>query len=533
MRSTILREYIRMPSPFGRPGQRCEFPPLDRSIQALGLAFCLGCRHGLAVINRCFPLVLAFVVVSSGMTDAADKPTAKLLAGAAISNITPELGIDIVGGFVPFPATHVHDELHARCLVLDDGNTKLAMVVCDLVGVHRSLVVEARGLIEKATGIPAANVMVSATHTHSAGNALGATPRGYYSDQELTDYQRFVAHRIADGVQRAMNLRRPAEIAFGTTEAPEHVFNRRWLMKPGTVPETPFGGTTDKVKMNPRSGDPNLVEPAGPTDPTISFIALREPEGRLISVFSAYSLHYVGNVGSGHISADYYGMYCEALKRLQPSGESDPPFVAIMANGTSGDVNNVNFRSPRPRMPPYTQMRIVAEDVAKKVQSALTQLTWSDHASLDARYRELGIAWRKVEPELLDWAKETEAKAKRMQSKDDKSTVYAGRIQRLAKASPGTKAPVQVLRIGDVCIGASPGETFAETGLEFKKRSPIKRSFIVELANGYYGYLPPPRHFELGGYETWPGTNNLEPQATVIIVDALLEMANELHRTSQ
>jgi hypothetical protein len=66
----------------------------------------------------------------------------------------------------------------------------------------------------------------------------------------------------------------------------------------------------------------------------VSFIALREPAGRLISVYSAYSLHYVGGVGEGHISADYYGMYCEALKKLQHGRESDPPFVAMMANGT-------------------------------------------------------------------------------------------------------------------------------------------------------------------------------------------------------
>lgn len=482
-------------------------------------------------MNRLLGSILAIIMSTSSIANAADSGPAKLLAGAATSNITPELGIDIVGGFLPFPATHIHDELYARCLVLDDGQTKIALVVCDLLGVHRSVLVEARQLIEKATGIPAGNIMISATHTHSAANAIGATPRGFYSDQEPTDYQRFVAHRIADGVQRAMNLRRPAEIAFGQAEAPEHVFNRRWIMKPGTVPVTPFGGTTDKVKMNPAPGDPNLVEPAGPTDPTISFIALREPAGRLISVFSAYSLHYVGNVAEGHISADYFGMYCEALKKLQKSDESDPPFVALMANGTSGDVNNIDFRTPRPRTPPYTQMRIVAEDIARKVQTALANVSWADHASLDVRYRELGIAWRKVEPELLDWAIETEAKANRLQSKEDVVTVYAGRVQRLANASPETKAAVQVLRIGDVCIGTTPCETFAETGLEFKKRSPFQHSFMVELADGYYGYLPPPRHFELGGYETWPGTNYLEPQASVMIMDALLELAAELSQS--
>ncbi|MEZ0274276.1 MAG: hypothetical protein ACAH88_05180, partial [Roseimicrobium sp.] len=137
-------------------------------------------------------------------------------------------------------------------------------------------------------------------------------------------------------------------------------------------------------------------------------------------------------------------------------------------------------------------------------------------------------AWRKLDDKIIAWAKETDAKAPRIQGKVDLSAAYAGRVLRLAGASPETKAPVQILRIGDVCIGTSPCETFTETGLEFKKRSPFQKSFMIELAHGYYGYMPTPRHFELGGYETWPGTNNLEPQASVKVMDALLEMATEV-----
>jgi hypothetical protein len=471
------------------------------------------------------PLALLLILVPS--LPAADTPKAPLLAGAATANITPELGSPIVGGFLPFPSTHVHDELHARCLVLDDGTTKLALIVCDLLGVHRSLSLEARKLIETETGIPSTHILISGTHTHSATNAHSTDPRAYLSDMELTPYQRFVARRIADGVRRAHNLLRPAEIAFGTVEAPEHVHNRRWHMKDGTAPPNPFG-KIDKVKMNPPSGSPNLIEPAGPIDPTVSFIALREPNGRLISLYSAYSLHYVGGVGSGHISADYYGMYCEALKNLIPNSTEDPPFVALMANGTSGDINNIDFKNPRKSQPAYTQMRHVANDVAAKVHSALANLTWTTSAPLAARYRELDIQWRTIDPELLAWAKETEATAPRIQGKANLPLAYATRIQSLATPSPETKLPVQVLRIGDILIGTSPCETFAETGLEFKQRSPFKKAFMVELAHGYYGYMPTPRHFELGGYETWPGTNNLEPNAAPKLLSALLDMATEL-----
>lgn len=472
--------------------------------------------------------LLAFLVTASVF--AADAPKAPLMAGAAMSNITPELGGEVVGGFAPYPCTHIHDELHARCLVLDDGKTKLALVVCDLLGLHRSVSVAAREMIEKETGIPAANVLISGTHTHSAVNALGGPVRQYASELELTDYQKFVARRIADGVRRAINLLRPAEIAFGTVDVPEHVHIRRWFLKEGQMPPNPFG-KIDKVKMNPGAGNPALVEPAGEPDPTISIIALREPGGRLISVYSAYSLHYVGGVNGADISADYYGVYCEALKKLQASGSDYPPFVAMMANGTSGDANNINFRNPQPRKQPYEQMRYVAEDIAAKVNGALQKLTWQSEAPLAAKYRELDVKWRKIEPELITWAKETEAKAPRIQGgKADLPLAYAGRVQRLAQASPETKFPAQILRIGDICIGSSPCETFAETGVEFRKRSPFAKSFMVELAHGYYGYMPTPRHFELGGYETWPGTNNTESQASVKLMDALLEMASELKK---
>ena len=469
---------------------------------------------------------LTILALTLARLDAQESPKRLLSAGAATSNITPPLGAEIVGGFLPVPSTHVHDELHARCLVLNDGKTTIAFVVCDLLGLHRSVCLESRQRIEALTGIPGSHVMISATHTHSATSAIGETPRAFVSDRALSDYELFVARRIADGVRRAMNVRRPAEIAFGSIDLPEHVFNRRWFMKEGTVPVTPFGGTLDKVKMNPPAGSINLIEPAGPTDPAVSFIALREPMGRLISVFSAYSLHYVGGVGNGHISADYFGEFSETLKKLQPTGDVDPPFVAMMANGTSGDINNINFRTPRPAKKPYEQMKYVADDVASKVNAALTTVNWMSDISLDARYKELDLAWRKVDANLLNWAEQTEAKA--VPGPPDIPTVYAGRIKRLAKPSPETRAPVQVLRIGQICIGTSPCETFAETGLEFKKRSPFPQSFMVELANGYYGYLPTPRHFELGGYETWPGTNYLEPEASVKIMDALLDLARDL-----
>lgn len=474
--------------------------------------------------------ILSLVIAVTGLPLMSGSAAAQSLkAGAATSNITPPLGSNIVGGFKPFPATHVHDQLHARCLVLDDGQTRLALVVCDLLGIHRAVSDEARKLIHESIGLPPQQVQISATHTHSACSALG--DNRYQPEQSLNDYQSFVARRIADGVRCAANNLRPAEIAFGTAEAPEHVFNRRWYMKPGTMPTNPFGGV-DMVKMNPPGGSANLVEPAGPTDPTISFIAVREPGGRPISVFAAYSLHYVGGVGAGHISADYFAMFCQELTRLLDAQQQEPPFVAMMANGTSGDINNINFRQPRPRKAPYEQMRFVADDVAKKVHAAMAGLEYRDHARLDARYREPTLSWRHPTEEQLQWAKKTLAEAPKTEGKVDLSAIYAERTLRMAECPETTAVPVQVLRIGDVCLGSMPCEVFCEIGLEFKSRSPLQPAFMVSLNHGYYGYLPTPQQHRLGGYETWLGTNRLEPQASTKLLDNLLEMAAEIKEAS-
>ena len=89
-------------------------------------------------------------------------------AGAATSNITPVLGTDLIGGFLPRGSTHIHDDLHARCLVLDDGKTTLAIVIIDNVKFPTEIHFPTKKLIEKKTGLPPENVLIAATHTHSA-----------------------------------------------------------------------------------------------------------------------------------------------------------------------------------------------------------------------------------------------------------------------------------------------------------------------------------------------------------------------------
>ncbi len=455
---------------------------------------------------------------------AADDPP--LRAGAATSNITPPLGATIIGGFHPFPATHVHDELLARTLVLDDGDTKLAIVICDLLGISRGISIEARRMIETECGIPPSHVLIAGTHTHSGPNALGED-RFAWDGGELNDYQQFVARRVADGVRRALNQLEPAELAWGYGEEPDHVFNRRWFMEPTAIGLSPLGDQ-DRVKMNPPRGSNQLIKPAGPTDPQVWFLAARSLKGRPIALLANYSLHYVGGVGNGHISADYFGVFAEEITYMLQANRQDPPFVAMLSNGTSGDINNINFRQATERREPYEKIRIVAHDVAEAVHGALANVTWHRSLKLAADYREPMIASRKVSPQQLERARAIVADLPKAPERKTLEQIYAERTIAMDQWPDEVPVPVQVLKIGDLAIGTMPCEIFVEIGLELKSRSPMPAYFTIELAHGYYGYLPTPEQHELGGYETWLGTNRLEFTASRKLTSELLDMMKSL-----
>jgi neutral ceramidase len=440
-------------------------------------------------------------------------------AGAFASNITPPLGEPIVGNFETPPATHIHDELHARCLVLDDGKTRLAFAICDNVGIPRQVFDAAKKRVQETTGIPGDHILMAATHSHSATSARGENV--LVDDKELTGYQRFLARRIADGIRQAADNLAPAQIGWGSVDVPTQVFNRRWFMKPGTPMPNPFGGQ-DKVKMNP--GYANPLEPAGPTDPQVSFLSLRSKDGRPIALLGNYSLHYVGGVPLGHVSADYFALFGDRMQQLLKADRLDPPFVGIMTNGTSGDVNNINFRKKGEPKAPYQKMREVADEVADAVFKAHQSIAFRDWVELGATQRELTLGVRKPTPEQRQYALDVLAKPKDAKPSGPHERAYAERVLQLHESPSQIQVLLQTFRLGDLGIAAIPFEVFTESGLEIKAKSPFKPTFTIELANGSYGYLPTPRHHALGGYETWMGTNRVEVEASEKIVKTLLDL---------
>ncbi|MDB4778474.1 hypothetical protein OAG74_00375 [Verrucomicrobia bacterium] len=461
----------------------------------------------------------------------AQNRTRALRAAATVTDITPSyLPIRMAGSMRPNQAQRIHDPLKARILVLDNSLTTLVLGTIDNCVIPRSVFDQAKLKASALTGIPTSHMMLSATHTHSAPPLTGL----FLNDGE-TDYLPLLIDQIAKGIVKTHRQLEPAQAGWTKTANPRHVHNRRWHLKPEATYENPFGSDADSVRMNPGYGNPDLKGPAGPTDPDVSILAIARPDGSPLCIYANYSLHYVGGVQG--LSADYFGAFASALSlKLKSSGQIRP-CIGILSNGASGDINNLNYalqKAPA-RKTLYEQIQFVANDVADSVMNAMKDIQWHSSLPLKSIEREIPLGVRKPEPHEMDRIHRI---LKEAQEKDlsrwSQPEIYARESLLLQDFPDQVAAKFQVIQIGDLGIMTLPTETFAEIGLQLKNDSPFGQTMIVELANGYNGYLPTPQQHAWGGYETWRARSSyLERQASIKITDLLSAMAHSLHSSNE
>ncbi|MGF1579537.1 MAG: hypothetical protein ACFCD0_09255 [Gemmataceae bacterium] len=398
--------------------------------------------------------------------------------------------------------------------------------------VPRDVTDDAKKLAHKKTGIPPNRILISATHTHTAPTLSGV----FQSDPDEA-YRKQLKKQIAAGIAKAVSHLEPAKIGWAVGKDETQVYNRRWLMKSGVLNPDPFGKTTDKVRMNPGYQHEGLVKPAGPIDPSISIVSVQSVKGRPIGLLANYSLHYVGGVTP--LSADYFGAFAERMAQLLKAEDKERPFVGMMSNGTSGDINNINYGGPRPnRRRPYEQIRVVANSVAEATLEAYKTINHKPWVSLDMAQADISFRVRLPNEKELVRAKDILTKAKHAPTKPKqpvlktREQIYARETILISKYPTKKNVILQAIRIGDLGICAIPCEVFVEIGLELKKKSPLNPTFTIELANGYNGYLPTPRQHKLGGYETWRARSSyLEVGASLKITRTLLKLLRKVAKS--
>jgi hypothetical protein len=270
-----------------------------------------------------------------------------------------------------------------------------------------------------------------------------------------------------------------------------------------------------------------VVEAAGPIDPDAGMVVVESVDGRPLAVLGNYALHYVGGEGRGHITADYFGYWAQAMTRL-----AGRDFVAILTNGCSGDINAVDVRGPAAKLQPYEKMQQTADALAAECFRAWRAMELRETVELAVAEEELELEVRLPTPADVAAARKLLAAAPASGPLKERPHIYARETVILAESWPKTvKTPVQAMRIGSLGIATFPGEAFVEMGLEVKAKSPFRPTLLIELANDYRGYIPTVEAHELGGYETWRAKSSyLERQAAPKMVAAALRQLGRLAR---
>jgi hypothetical protein len=468
--------------------------------------------------GRIAELVFAMLVGLAADVWAAEPAEKVLRAGAAsVSIAPPRLPAIINGGFLEQRADAVRDPLHARGLVLDDGSTRLAIVVVDSCMLPRDLIDRAKRLAHERTGLAEDRMLVSATHTHSAPAAMGAL--GSRPDEA---YVAFLPEKIAEVIARASASLTPAEVGWAVTDDFDHTHCRQWIRRPDRMLTDPFGGRTVRSNMHPGYENPDVIGPSGPVDPALSVLAVRTRDGRPLAVLANYSMHYFG---ASPVSADYFGRFAEQLGRLIGGGDNT---VVMMSQGTSGDQHWMDYARPKDSI----TIDAYAEAVARRALGAYESIAYRPWVALGMVESRLTLRRRVPGEARLAWARPiVEAMGDR--APKNQQEVYA-REALFLHAEPERELKLQAIKIGTLGIAAIPDEVFALSGLKIKAQSPLDTTFVIELANGSEGYIPPPEHHPLGGYTTWPArTAALEVQAEPKIVAAVLGLLEEVSGRSR
>jgi len=426
-----------------------------------------------------------------------------LQAGFAEIDITPPAHCTLAGYFHPRQIEGVLDPLFARAAVLESGGQRIALVSCDLLSLRRETVATARREIERMTGIPGQHVALFATHTHT-----GPFPSRIFGVDPDEGYLAMVAAKIVEAVGAAASALAPAELGVGTAFEPRISFNRRWVMKDG------------RVRTHPPRGSTDLSHPEGPMDPEVGVLCFRRPGGEVAGLFVNFACH-TNVVGGSQVSADYPGGLSRAAKARYGAA-----CVTVFGNGACGDLCQIDVTDPAKKDYGWEWADHMGQVLAEDVEKARVSMAFGSEARLRVARRTLSVPIR--DPETTPYhgtmfggepGPELDARYKEEQAE----------LGARMRANPNVEFEVQALRIGPAALVMIPAELFVEFGLEIKLRSPVQPTFVVELANGIIGYVPTPKAFEHGGYETRTATSSrLVPEAGAQIVVAALAALEEL-----
>ncbi len=470
------------------------------------------------------------------------EPLSPLRVGVAEVDITPPVGFPMAGYYHERLAEGTIDPLKAKAIVFRTDAAAAALVVCDLIGIATDLKQAIRQRASEKTGIPAQNIVISATHSHTAPDymkelylKLGGMPQ----DSVRAEYIEKLIGGPAEAIAKADAAARPAMLETGSAiEQTPVAFNRRFVMRDGSV----------QTWQN--YDNPNVIRAAGPIDPAIGLVTIREENGEPRAILSNFALH-LDTVGGMKWSADYPFFIEQALRKAV-----GPNVISIFGTGCCGDINHSN-----PRRRDRNKSDFIGNAIAQSIEQQLGKLTPLQRTELVVKSRVVQLPLQDATKdevahsiEILDAARRKEklgflehvtAYKKMILDELRHESPYATTIDHItwglsrSLAGVGETLPVDVtvITLGqDVAIVTLPGEVFVELGLAIKQGSPFRTTLVIELSNCVETiYIPNRGAYAGGSYEvtnstTQPGSGEMLVEAAL---DLLREAAMELNPVAQ
>jgi hypothetical protein len=404
-------------------------------------------------------------------------------AGFANVEYTPEIGLELQGQMTRRVATETRDPLSANAMALRQNGLTVVLATLDVCTLDEQFVRETQRLFEQQNNVPAAHLLIHATHTHVAPAIHDLIGEGETNAEFVSSIQ----EKLLQAVAIALKNLQPVELFAGCGHMEMMGWNRRAVFEDGSA------------KMYGNSDSPGFAEMEGPRDPQLPVLFAKNENGKIIGVLVNFASHPNCIEGESRYSADLPG---EARRLI---GEALDGAKVLYLTGAAGNtapsiLNPVANPQPwRGEEGLIRSGRYLAGEALKTIAETISPM---ENPQLQLEQTTLDIPLKPWPSENYPWYPQGKGAAEIYYERSKKEW------PQLLQEPLLNKVNLNVLQIGDAILCTNPAELFVEFGLEIKKHSPAKSTFISELTDGYVGYVPTAKAYRGGGYETWPAPSS-------------------------
>lgn len=431
--------------------------------------------------------------------------TPELVAGFAEVDVTPAPGLSLLGQMHERIAQSARDPLLVNAVALRQGDEAVVLVSIDTAMVFDEFVAQVQPRFAQATGLPAARLIVNATHTHVAPSL-----HPFLTARTNPAFVATVQDAVVTAASHAVQAARPMRVYAGTGHMAEMGWNRRAMYENGTS------------RMYGNSSQPGFIGMEGPRDPALGLIWFCDENDAVQGVIINFATHPNCIEAETVYSADIPGAVRARLKQLHGAATG-----VVYLTGAAGNTAP-SILDPWDETQPWRGHR---------------GLERSGHYMAGEAAKVMAATLHPMEAPVLRVAQASLAIALRTWPATDDPTYPEpiSNLERWIAATPyyqkaeaewdtmvnPVATRVNVIRIGDAVICTNPAELFVEFGLEMREASPARVTLVSELTDGYVGYVPTELALARGGYETWPApSSKLAPEAGAQIVEKTAALMN-------